>query len=525
MTLAANTMQSGESAPKSDYVLDAPYTWSYFEYQNPLKMAFIANVNGFAAPSLDDDFAYCDLGCGNGVSVNLLAPMFPKGSFHGVDFNAEHIENANQLAQAGKLDNATFVDASFSDYASDDPPKFDFIALHGIYSWVSEEVRVQIRDLIDRTLNPGGLVYVCYNTLPGWSELIPLWRMMQSYTKAETGNSVDRAQKALRTISVMRDHGARYFRDNPSASNYLDRLIARDPNYVAHEFCNQIFEPMYFEDVARGLKDLGLSFAGTMKTHRNDVRNILPSDLLSFVDSASDPIEAEARRSLMRNEFFRRDLYVRDGLKLTDQERSRAISAYRFGSKHAIDRSKRSLSLGRRTINTTSEENACVLDHVANSGDALRNLIKTNWAREAEIIAATIDLVGTGEIQPTTGNVRHMAVDPGPAYRVAHAINRACLENILDGEGRCYLMAPNLGCAVRVNFIEGRLLRALTSISIAEAMEKIALEIRTGADAVLKSHGYSPDSAGAKRLERKAGDFIMQKFPELVALGVLEPVD
>ena len=24
--------------PQSEYVLDAPYTWSYFEYQNPLLM-------------------------------------------------------------------------------------------------------------------------------------------------------------------------------------------------------------------------------------------------------------------------------------------------------------------------------------------------------------------------------------------------------------------------------------------------------------------------------------------------------
>ena len=67
--------------PQSEYVLDAPYTWSYFEYQNPLLMSFIARLNGYKMPSMNEPFTYCDLGCGNGVSVNLLASSFPQGQF------------------------------------------------------------------------------------------------------------------------------------------------------------------------------------------------------------------------------------------------------------------------------------------------------------------------------------------------------------------------------------------------------------------------------------------------------------
>lgn len=37
-------------------------------------------------------------------------------------------------------------------------PQFDFITLHGIYTWVSRENRQHIVDFIARYLKPGGIV-------------------------------------------------------------------------------------------------------------------------------------------------------------------------------------------------------------------------------------------------------------------------------------------------------------------------------------------------------------------------------
>ena len=95
--------QIDSTEQQSAYVLDAPYTWSYFEYQSPLLMSFVARLNGYEMPDLAKPFTYCDLGCGNGVSVFLLASAYPQGQFYGVDFNSEHIENARAIAQKAGL--------------------------------------------------------------------------------------------------------------------------------------------------------------------------------------------------------------------------------------------------------------------------------------------------------------------------------------------------------------------------------------------------------------------------------------
>jgi SAM-dependent methyltransferase len=64
-------------------------------------------------------------------------------------------------------------DESFAEFASRDLPEFDYIGLHGIWSWISDENRAVIVDFIRRKLKVGGVLYISYNTLPGWAPLPP----------------------------------------------------------------------------------------------------------------------------------------------------------------------------------------------------------------------------------------------------------------------------------------------------------------------------------------------------------------
>jgi hypothetical protein len=52
---------------------------------------------------------------------------------------------------------------SFTNLRQLDLPDFDFVVLHGIYSWVSEDLRRDIIDFLERKLRPGGLCFVSYN--------------------------------------------------------------------------------------------------------------------------------------------------------------------------------------------------------------------------------------------------------------------------------------------------------------------------------------------------------------------------
>src|SRR5690606_30638930 len=96
---------------------------------------------------------YLELGFGHGLSLNVHAAG-NAGEFWGTDFAAPQVANALHLAHAAGSP-ARILNDSFERLAArDDLPQFDIIVLHGIWSWVSPEVRAQILSIFDRHLAP-----------------------------------------------------------------------------------------------------------------------------------------------------------------------------------------------------------------------------------------------------------------------------------------------------------------------------------------------------------------------------------
>ena len=159
------------------YVADISYDYSFFSELAPIEMGFNLLNRGFYSPSLDQ-FTYCELGCGQGFTTNILAAANPQGEFWGIDFNPTHAADAQRLADAAQLSNIRFLDQSFAEFLHTPTPQFDFITLHGVYSWINDENRQIIVDILRQKLKVGGAVYISYNALPGWAPIKPLRDLM-----------------------------------------------------------------------------------------------------------------------------------------------------------------------------------------------------------------------------------------------------------------------------------------------------------------------------------------------------------
>jgi SAM-dependent methyltransferase len=97
-----------------------------------------------------------------------------------------HIVTANELGEAAQLPNVQHLEKSFAQLAAGevDLPPLDFITMHGVYSWITPENRRHIVDFMARYLKPGGIVYVSYNAMPGWSAATPLQRLVLEHARA-----------------------------------------------------------------------------------------------------------------------------------------------------------------------------------------------------------------------------------------------------------------------------------------------------------------------------------------------------
>jgi SAM-dependent methyltransferase len=159
------------------YVADVGYTFGYYQELNPLR-ARLPLINAGFIPA--ENSINCELGFGQGISTNIHAAASNK-SWYANDFMPAHALFAKNLANASGA-NAYLSDEAFVEFCKrPDLPDFDFIGLHGIWSWINEENRKIIVEFIRRKLKVGGVLYVSYNTQPGWAAIAPFRDLLFDY--------------------------------------------------------------------------------------------------------------------------------------------------------------------------------------------------------------------------------------------------------------------------------------------------------------------------------------------------------
>jgi hypothetical protein len=131
----------------SGYVADIAYIEGFYIQQSPARMA-LACLSGNVAvdlPEPEDAACYLELGCGCGIGALLTAASNPAWQVTAIDYNPAHIAIGMSLAKAARLDNIRFLEADISQLAgtaaAEAIPAADFVSLHGMWSWVSDDVR------------------------------------------------------------------------------------------------------------------------------------------------------------------------------------------------------------------------------------------------------------------------------------------------------------------------------------------------------------------------------------------------
>ncbi|MBF9194428.1 class I SAM-dependent methyltransferase [Microvirga terrestris] len=306
------------------YVVDVEYTHGFYQELTPSLLGFLTLLQGVQAPDLgSSSLAYCELGCGQGFSANLLAAANPHIQFYATDFNPGHIVGARDLAKAGGLHNVHFYDDSFADFLGrTDLPDFDFICLHGIYSWISPENRRTIVDFIRSKLKPGGLVYISYNTMPGWASMMPLRRLLLEHTVAQ-GAQLSGPSRVKHFIDLADKVGkldTRYFGSHPKLAKRIEKLKGQNSNYIAHEYLNQHSEPFYFTDLAQDLAEAKLTWVGPANALENLDEINLTKKQQEFLAGIDDVALRQMTRDHIVDQQFRRDIFVKGAVRLSAQQ-------------------------------------------------------------------------------------------------------------------------------------------------------------------------------------------------------------
>lgn len=314
------------------YNADIGYTYGYFPEFNPVRAHWALLNAGLVPPELPEaGAAACELGFGQGVSVAFHAAG-SNVQWWGTDFMPEQAAYAMDMVRASGAD-ARLYDQAFSEFCKrDDLPQFDSIGMHGIWSWVSEENRSTIVDFLRRKLKPGGVMYVSYNTQPGWSTGMPLRHLLTSHASAmgtEGQGVLGRIDEAVRFANKLMDLNPGYLRANPSVRDRLDRLMTMDKTYLAHEYFNREWEPMHFAQMVERLAPAKLAYACSAFLPDHVDRLNLPAEQLKLVNDIPPGALRETVRDFCVNQQFRRDYWVKGARQINPVDQRDAILAHR----------------------------------------------------------------------------------------------------------------------------------------------------------------------------------------------------
>jgi methyltransferase-like protein/trans-aconitate methyltransferase len=301
-------------APATSYD-DVPYPSLCYTQTHPDRLSTIATLLGMN-PTPIDHCRVLELGCAVGGNLLPMAMGLPESTFVGIDISPRQIEEAQVAAEALRLKNISFKAMDILDFSADEG-LFDYIIVHGIYSWVPPEVQDKVLAICRQNLAPQGVAYVSYNTYPG-SHMFMMVREMMLYRLRDIEDPHERAAESRAYIGYVSEIAPSG--DNEAYAAFLKTYMDmrpkqalgyhdRDDAAVLHDELAEYNAPCYFHEFIDHAAQHDLQYLAEA-----DFPTVIPNNLVSgealqyLYQIAKTPIEVEQHLDFLRNRMFRRTL-------------------------------------------------------------------------------------------------------------------------------------------------------------------------------------------------------------------------
>jgi ubiquinone/menaquinone biosynthesis C-methylase UbiE len=157
-------------------------------------------------------------------------------TFVGVDGAQSQIQVADARRCCLGLSNVEFIHADFLKANDRLSGEFDYIVAHGVFSWISQDVRDALLELCAQRLCKGGLLYLNYNTRPGWNVrgLVREFLLAQTAGASNLRTRAELAQEvSAKVVSSLSAEAQPY---SQLLANEFRFVSEHDVSYIAHEY-------------------------------------------------------------------------------------------------------------------------------------------------------------------------------------------------------------------------------------------------------------------------------------------------
>ena len=261
-------------------------------------------------PTPPDKCRVLEIGCAIGTNLLPLAMVYKDCEFIGIDLSSAQIEEANALKNEAKLTNIQFIQTDVCLYEKHQLGMFDYIIVHGVFSWCSEEAQHKTLELCQKLLNKNGMALISYNCYPGWHHLMPIRDAMNMHAShfKDRKEALNQAKAYMNYVfeSMPTQDGTigKYLKDR-----YNNSFAKAQDYYLHHELLETINQPLYFSEFIKMASKFSLKFLAETDPQYM-MKNNLTEKFIELAGRTNNRTTIEQLYDFISNRQFRSTILI-----------------------------------------------------------------------------------------------------------------------------------------------------------------------------------------------------------------------
>ena len=330
-----NTRMTKEQA--KEIYDDLGYLSQPFPYASAPFLESYARLLGLV-PAPASTARILEIGSSYGGNLISQALFYPKATFTGIEIAPTQVSVGKTYIDQLGIRNLNLLEADVNE-SHHHLGTYDYIIAHGFYSWVDEETKDNFLRLCKEHLAENGILYMSYNTYPGWHKMDSVRALLQFANKdIDTLNHREKVRHGKTVASKLGALMLEYDTVKAQQGPFLQSLrhtLQKQDCYVGHDHLEPVNTPVYFHQCIDHMAehgfaylcdcDLNLSFPSVYdETLRAKLQELAPHD----------PLAREQYIDFMLNTAFRKSLFTHKG---TTPKRITETSVTDTGFQHSLE--------------------------------------------------------------------------------------------------------------------------------------------------------------------------------------------
>ena len=309
-----NTRMTKEQA--KEIYADLGYLSQPFPYASAPFLESYARLLGLS-PAPASTARILEIGSSYGGNLISQALFYPKATFTGIEIAPTQVSVGKTYIDQLGITNLELLEGDVNE-SHQHLGTYDYIIAHGFYSWVDEDTKDNFLRLCKEHLGSNGILYMSYNTYPGWHKMDSVRALLEFANKdIDTLNHREKVRHGKTVASKLGALMLEYDTVKNQQASFLQSLrqtLQKQDCYVGHDHLEPVNTPVYFHQCMDHMTehgftylcdcDLNLSFPDVYdETLRTKLQDLAPHD----------PLAREQYIDFMLNTAFRKSLFTHKG--------------------------------------------------------------------------------------------------------------------------------------------------------------------------------------------------------------------